>query len=190
MQYIKCQLIKINVWSTVSCSIHSKIMPLTEVLKICFCRSYFPWFHSDTFWSFWNFFVFILWVTNIIYQNLMLLNFCCRKTCFLYKHSYISDQKYTQRNLDNKAQTCHESISYFMKCPWNGFSWNALKKKSQYIIALIKVLLVYNPKYSFFFLPGWYLFFCERYILSSLIKKPICYKNPANLRPYFNEFTS
>ena len=35
--------------------------------------------------------------------------------------------------------------------------------------------------------------FCERYSLSSLIKEPTCYKNPADSilhRPYFKEFTS
>ena len=76
-----------------------------------FCRSNF----SDmvSFWNvlvFLNVFVFVLWVTNIIYQNLMLLNFCCGKTSFLSKHNFFYwwDFFYWW-NLDTEVKVFHVS---------------------------------------------------------------------------------
>ena len=34
-----------------------------------------------------------------------------------------------QWNLDSKVKVCHESISCFIKCPWNCISWNASNEK-------------------------------------------------------------
>ena len=69
--------------------------------------------------SFWGFFVFVLWLTNLIYQKLLiLLNFHCQKTSFS-----------VNTNLDTKAKVFHESIWCFMKVPLNCISWNALKEK-------------------------------------------------------------
>ena len=73
-------------------------------------------------------FVFVLWVANIIHQNLMLLIFPCQKISFLCKHNFFNDEKQTQWNLDAKAKVFHDSISCFMKYPWNYISWNALKE--------------------------------------------------------------
>ena len=83
---------------------------------------------SNTFWSFRIFFFSLLWVTNIIYLNLMLLNFHCQKIPFLCKHNFFIDEKHTQWNLNNKVKAFHESISFSMKCLWNYISWDALKE--------------------------------------------------------------
>ena len=73
--------------------------------------------------------LFELWVTNIIYQNLMLLNFQCWETSFSVNIIFVNDEKHTQWNLDTKAKVFHERNSCFMKCRWNCISWNALKEK-------------------------------------------------------------
>ena len=114
-------------------------------------------FHSDTFLSFWIFFAFVLWVirfglfefffsllwvTNIIYLNLMLLNFHCQKIPFLCKHNFVIDEKYTQWNLNTKVKAFHESISFSMKCLWNCISWNALKEKFHSVSLSILNMLI------------------------------------------------
>ena len=48
---------------------------------------------------------------------------------FLYKHNFFIDEKRTQWNLNIKVKAFHDSISCFMKCPWNCILWNALKEK-------------------------------------------------------------
>ena len=48
---------------------------------------------------------------------------------FLWKHNFFIDEKHTQWMLDTKVKVFHESISCFMKWPWNCISWNALKEK-------------------------------------------------------------
>ena len=74
------------------------------------------WFNAGTFWPFWLFFCFCFcFMRNKYYlPKLMLLNF---------------RRKYTQWNLDTKVYLFHESISCFMKCPWNYISCNIQKEK-------------------------------------------------------------
>ena len=115
---------------------NAAICQLTEVLKIRyhvrFCRSCFSTMVSFGYvLVFWFFFVFVLRVTNIIYQNLMLLNFHCQKRSFSVNTIFVIDEKHTQWNLDTKAKVFDESISCFMKCPCSCISWKALKEKFQ-----------------------------------------------------------
>ena len=75
-----------------------------------------------------DFFVFVL--SNKYYlSKLMLLDFRCQKISFLCKHNFCIDEKNAQWMLDTKVKVFHESISCFMKWPWNYISWNALKEK-------------------------------------------------------------
>ena len=74
-------------------------------------------------------FCFVLRVTNIIYQKLMLLYFHYQKTSFSINTIFVTDEKDTQWNLDTKAKVFHKISSCFMKCPWNCISWNALEEK-------------------------------------------------------------
>ena len=62
-------------------------------------------------------------------SKLLLLNFCCQNISFLCKHNFFIDEKHMQWNLDTKVKLFHESMSYFMKCPWNCISWNGLKER-------------------------------------------------------------
>ena len=93
-----------------------------------FCRSWFfkSRFHSDAFFL-WIFLVFILWVTRCYPNFWMLFNLRCQKTSFLCKHNFLLMRTCAMK-LDTKAKVFHESISCFMKCPWNCISWNALKE--------------------------------------------------------------
>ena len=98
-----------------------------------FCRSCFqPWFHSDMFWSL-SFFCFVLsnqyYLSKSIYED-----FHCQKISFLCKHNFCIDEKNAQWHWDTKVKVFHESISWFMKCPWNCISWNALKEIFQCIL--------------------------------------------------------
>ena len=77
-----------------------------------------------------EFFVCFCFTSSRYYlSKLMPLNFGCQKISYLCKHNFFSDEKQTQWNLDSKVKVFHESISSFMKCPWNCNSWNALKQK-------------------------------------------------------------
>ena len=93
-----------------------------------FCRSCFwamVWFWY-VFVDF-DFFVFVL--SNKCYlSKLMLLDFHCQKISFLCKHNFCIDEKHTQWHWDTKVKVFHESISWFMKCPWNCISWMLWKK--------------------------------------------------------------
>ena len=75
-----------------------------------------------------DFFVFVL-SKKYHLSKLMLLDSCCQKTSFLCKDNFCIDEKRTQWHWDTKVKAFHESISWFMKCPWNCISWNALKEK-------------------------------------------------------------
>ena len=75
---------------------------LTEVLKISqhICTFVAPAFqtsfHSETFWSFRLFFCFSFMKSKCCLPKLMLLNFGCQKTSFLYKRNFVvMDEKYT-----------------------------------------------------------------------------------------------
>ena len=159
-----------NVSSIVWCSIHLKIM-LQCVSKpkfwkyIITCASvasvFQPWFHSETFWSFWLFMFLILRVTNIIYQNLMQLSFHCQKTSSSVNTIFIIDEKHTQWNLDTKAKVFHEGISCFLKCPWNCISWNALKENFT-VYPSLKV----NIKKQINYLENWLAFISSRKTIS------------------------
>ena len=111
-----------------------KFVRLTEVLKICslciFVVPFFhPWFHPDTFWSFWFFLFGFYFMSKKYYlSKLMLLIFHCQKIYSLCKHDFFNEE-HTQWDLDTKVKVFHKSISCFMKCPWNFISWNALKEQ-------------------------------------------------------------
>ena len=77
-------------------------------------------------------FIFALWVTNTIKFY---------KIAFLGKHIFFIDEKCTKWNLNTMVKVFHESISCFMKWPWNCVSWNALKEKFHSVSL---------PWYSFF----------------------------------------
>ena len=65
----------------------------------------------------------------------MLLNF--KDISFLCKHNLFIDGKHTQWNLDTNVKVFHESISYFMKCPWK-----CLSKKSFTVYPCLKTWLL------------------------------------------------
>ena len=44
-------------------------------------------------------------------------------------YSFLLMRNITRWMLDTEVKVFHESISYFMKWPWNCISWNALKEK-------------------------------------------------------------
>ena len=116
---IKCksnQCLKVNVWSMVWCSIHSKIMP-----KFVVNRS------SENMLTR-TLLLFLFFNRGYYSPNLMLLIFRCQKIRFLCKQ-IVSYEKRTQWNLYTKAKVFHESISSLMKCYWNCISWNVLKEK-------------------------------------------------------------
>ena len=46
----------------------------------------------------------------------------------------------TRWMLDTEVKVFHESISYFMKWPWNCISWNALKEKFHSVSFLLEIL--------------------------------------------------
>ena len=121
------------------------------MLTMYFCRSGFSGMVSFTFWSLWFFFVvvFVLWVTNIIYQNLMLLVFAYQKTPFLCKHNFFVDEKQTQWNLDTKAKD-------FMKI--FHVSWNAAETAFHEML-WEKTLAVYISSYIDFYNSTHYTFF-------------------------------
>ena len=78
---------------------------------------------------------------------------------FLCKHNFFIDEKHTQWMLDTKEKVFHESISCFMKWPWNCISWNALKEKFHSVSfpldnAIWSVWIEYNMKNIF--LETWY----------------------------------
>ena len=74
-----------------------------------------------------DYFFFVL--SNKYYlSKLMLLDFRCQKISFLRKHNFCIDEKHTQWHWDTKVKVFHESISWFMKCPWNCISWMLWKK--------------------------------------------------------------
>ena len=65
------------------------ICQLTEVQHMHFRRFCFSVMVSSRYLSiFVNFFIFVLWVRKIIYQNLMLLIFLWQKPSFLNKHNF------------------------------------------------------------------------------------------------------
>ena len=45
----------------------------------------------------------------------------------------------TRWMLDTEVKVFHESISYFMKWPWNCISWNALKEKFHSVSFLLEI---------------------------------------------------
>ena len=78
------------------------------------------------------------WVSNmvsfiyvLVFLNFLLNIFSIKfyTISFLCKHNFFIDEKHTQWMLDTKVKVFHESISCFMKWPWNCISWNALKEK-------------------------------------------------------------
>ena len=114
------QYIKIIILSIVMCS---KIMlelvsqpKFSKLANTCFfvLPVFQPWFHSDTFWPFW----FFCFEQNYL-SKLMLLDFCCQKISFLCKDNFCIDEKHTQWHWDTDVKEFHESISWFIKCPWN-----------------------------------------------------------------------
>ena len=128
------QYIKIIVWSIVWCSIHSKIM-----LEFVSQQKFWKWANTRFYvvpvlqpYGFiqicFGFFVFVL--SNKYYlSKLMLLDFRCQKISFLCKHNFCIDEKHTQWHWGTKVKVFHESILWFMKCPWNCNSRNTLKEK-------------------------------------------------------------
>ena len=110
------QCLKVNGWSIVWCSIHSKIM-----LEFVVSRS------SENLLTR-TLLLFLFFNRGYYSSNLILLIFRCQKIRFLCKQN-VSYEKPTQRNLYTKAKVFHESISSLMKCYWNCISLNVLKEK-------------------------------------------------------------
>ena len=88
---------------------------------------------------------------------LILLNFTrYLSSC---KHNFFIDEKRTQWNLNTKVKVFHESISCFMKWPWNYISWNALKEKfrsvsfpwttASCVLITSSYIDFYNTRFSF-----------------------------------------
>ena len=110
---------------------YAGICQLTKNLKIFYhMRFCCPCFSAMVSFRyvlvFLNFFVFVLWVTNIIYWNLM-LNFHCQITTFSVNTIFVIDDKHTL-----KFRYWSKSISWknfmFHEMPLK-LSWNALKEK-------------------------------------------------------------
>ena len=78
-----------------------------------FCRSWFSNMVSCRY---------VLVFFNFLHDIFYTISFLC-------KHNFFIDKKHTQWMLDTKVKVFHESISCFMKWPWNCISWNALKEK-------------------------------------------------------------
>ena len=93
-----------------------------------FCRSCFlamVWFRYVLVFLIFLF----LFLSSKYLSKLMLLDFRCQKISFLCKFNFCIHEKHTQWHGDTKVKVFRESISWFMKCPWNCISWNALKEK-------------------------------------------------------------
>ena len=82
-----------------------------------FCRS---WFSNMV--SFRYVLVFLNFLHDIFSIKFYTISFLC-------KHNFFIDEKRTQWMLGTKLKVFHESISCFMKSPWNCISWNALKER-------------------------------------------------------------
>ena len=94
-----------------------------------FCRSCFlamVWFRCVLIFLM---FLFLLLSNKYYSSKLTLLDFRCQKISFLCKLNFCIDEKHTQWHWDTRVKVFHESLSRFMKCPWNCVSWNALKEK-------------------------------------------------------------
>ena len=50
---------------------------------------------------------------------------------------FFNDEKHTQWNLDTKVKIFHESISCFMKCPWNCFHEMLWKENFSFILPFL-----------------------------------------------------
>ena len=62
---------------------------------------------------------------------------------FFCKHNFFIDEKHTQWMLDTKVKVFHESISRFMKWPWNCISWNPLKEKFHSVSFPLDILKIH-----------------------------------------------
>ena len=97
-------------------------------LRHAFCRSCFlamVWFRYVLVFLI---FLFLFSSNKYYLLKLMLPDFRCQKISFLCKHNFCIDEKHTQWHWDTKVKVFHESISWFMKCPWNYISWMLWKK--------------------------------------------------------------
>ena len=75
---------------------------------------------------------------------LILLNFTrYLSSC---KHNFFIDEKRTQWNLNTNVKLFHESISCFMKWPWNCISWNSLKEKFHSVSSPLESFHIPCPK--------------------------------------------
>ena len=89
---------------------------------------------SDFLIGFW--FLFYEW--EIFFIEINALNFSLSEDIFSLWTHFINE-KHAQWNLDIKVKVFHESISCFMKCPWNCISWNDLKEKFQSISSPLNI---------------------------------------------------
>ena len=55
-----------------------------------------------------------------------------------------------QWNFDTKVKVFHESISCFIKCPWNCTSWNAPKEKFHSAPLPLQMIKVHVTDYLLF----------------------------------------
>ena len=118
------------------CGIHLRVMPEFVSYQVIWeyvntCTYVVPVFWSHDFiqmrFGLFSFSCFYF-MSNRYYPNFwMLLNLRYQKTSFLCKHNFLLMRTRAMK-LDTKAKVFHESISCFMKCPWNCISWNALKE--------------------------------------------------------------
>ena len=118
------------------CGIHLRVMPEFASYQVIWeyvntCTYVVPVFWSHGFiqmrFGLFSFSCFYF-MSNRYYPNFwMLLNLRYQKTSFLCKHNFLLMRTRAMK-LDTKAKVFHESISCFMKCPWNCISWNALKE--------------------------------------------------------------
>ena len=127
---ISNQCIKVNVWSIAWCCIHSKIMPELDSSKYMLSHALllllvFEHGFIQIHFGIFEFFRFCF-MSNKIFVNTIIKFYT---TSFLCKHKFFIDVKRTQWMLGTKAKVFHESISCFMKSPWNCISWNALKER-------------------------------------------------------------
>ena len=118
------------------CGIHLRVMPefvsyqvIWEYVNTCTYVVPVFWSHGFIQMRFGLFsFSCFYFMSNRYYPNFwMLLNLRYQKTSFLCKHNFLLMRTRAMK-LDTKAKVFHESISCFMKCPWNCISWNALKE--------------------------------------------------------------
>ena len=94
---------KVNVWWIAWCCIHSKIMPELDILA------------------------YVL-LSLLVFEH-GFIQICFGMFEFFTNIFSIIDEKHTQWMLDTKVKVFQESISCFMKWPWNCVSWNALTEK-------------------------------------------------------------